>query len=125
MEEERVRETLTGPDGRRMPESLDPSHKDPCSVSYGGCGACPCRGGHGQELSVFEPGVLESETFRFGDGGGDAGYDRDMIRGDPNPRGERSVGEGGAELFVNEGTVQPAQGRLFTFIGPSVAPVQQ
>jgi hypothetical protein len=74
---------------------------------------------------VFELGVLKSKAFRFGDGGGDAGYDGDVIRGDPNLRGERGIGEGGAELVVNEGAVQLCQGRLIAFVGPSAAPVQQ
>jgi hypothetical protein len=62
-----------------MPKILDPSHKDPCSVNCGGDGACPCRGGHGQEVNVLKLGVLKSKAFGSGDGGGDASYDGDVI----------------------------------------------
>jgi hypothetical protein len=100
-EEERIGAMLTSLDIRHVPKSLDPSHKETSNISRGGWGFVHAKDGHGQEVPMFELGIFESKALGFGNGGGYAGDNGDVIRGDPNPRGERGVRESSAEFVVD------------------------
>jgi hypothetical protein len=83
------------------------------------------RQDRGEESRVFQPGVLKMKEMGFREGGWDGYHEGDVIRGGTQARGERRVGELGAEFSVDKCSIQASQGGRIHLAAPSVKPIQQ
>jgi hypothetical protein len=74
---------------------------------------------------VVEPGILEAEVGRLGNGSRDGDDKGDVVRGDAHAGGEGGFGEVGAESIIDQSTIKASESWTLTFVTPGEGAVQE
>jgi hypothetical protein len=74
---------------------------------------------------VVEPGILEAEVGRLGNGSRDGDDKGDVVRGDAHAGGEGGFGEVGAESIIDQSTIKASESWTLTFVTPGEGAIQE